>query len=88
MARDAGLDARVRFVEGDLFEADLSDATVVTLFLSPTVNRRLEAKLRRELKPGARIVSRQFDMGSWLPDKTAVADDGTTLFLWTIGSRR
>jgi predicted RNA methylase len=88
VARDAGVDSRVTFVEGDLFESDLSDATVVTLYLSPTVNRRLEPKLKRELKPGARIVSRQFDMGSWAPDKTAVAEDGTTLYLWTISSRR
>jgi SAM-dependent methyltransferase len=84
VARDAQLEERVRFIEGDLFEVDLSPATVVTLFLSQSINRRLEAKLKRELKPGSRIVSRQFDLGDWKPEKTVVAEDGTTLFLWTI----
>lgn len=88
VARDGAVDDRVRFIEGDLFDCDLSDATVVTLYLSPSVNRRLEAKLKRELKPGARIVSRQFEIGTWTPEKTAVAEDGTSLYLWRIGPPR
>jgi SAM-dependent methyltransferase len=79
---------RVRFVEGDLFEADISEATVVTLYLSTLVNRRLEPKLRRELRPGARIVSRLFPLGTWSPDKVVrSAHDGSELFLWIVPAR-
>ena len=83
-ARDGGVAARVSFVEGDLFEADLSTATVVMLYLSPSVNLDLEPKLKRELKRGARIVSHQFPIGRWEPDRKTRAVDGTDLFLWTI----
>ncbi len=86
VAHDAGLSARVRFIEGDLFTADISPASVVTLFLSQNVNVRLEQKLRA-LRPGTRIVSRQFTIGSWTPDKSVRADDGTELFLWTVPPR-
>ena len=86
LARDGGVADRVTFVEGDLFTADISAATVVTLYLSPSINRRLLPKLRRELRPGTRIVSRQFRFGSWVPEVTVRADDGTDLFLWTIPS--
>ena len=83
VAREGEVADRATFVEGDLFTADLARATVVTLWLSETVNARLEAKLRRELRAGTRIVSRQFPIGSWTPDKTiAVGDE--TLRLWTI----
>jgi predicted methyltransferase len=84
VARAAQVDDRATFIEGDLFDVDLSRATVVTLFLSQSVNRRLEPKLKRELKNGARIVSHQFDMGEWVPERTVRAGDGTSLFLWTI----
>jgi SAM-dependent methyltransferase len=84
VARDAEIDGRVMFIEGDLFVTDISEATVVTLYLSPNVNRRLEPKLKRELRPGARIVSRQFGIGDWTPDEIVRAEDGTMLYLWTI----
>jgi cyclopropane fatty-acyl-phospholipid synthase-like methyltransferase len=84
VARDAQVEDRVTFIEGDLFTADISKATVVTLFLSSSVNRQLEAKLKRELQPGARIVSHQFPIGDWQPDATVPADDGTRLYLWTV----
>ena len=88
VAREAQVDRKVTFVEGDLFTADISPATVVTLFLSPGINRDLEPKLKRELRPGTRIVSHQFRIGDWKPDKTVRADaDGTELFLWTIPAR-
>ena len=87
VARDAQLDHKVTFIEGDLFTADISKATVVTLFLSLTVNRQLEEKLRRELKPGTRVVSHQFPIGDWKPDETVRAPDGTDLFLWTVPAR-
>jgi SAM-dependent methyltransferase len=83
VAREGEVAERVTFVEGDLFTADISQATVVTLWLSSGVNRRLEAKLKRELRPGTRIVSRQFPIGEWPPDQTVhVGDD--TLRLWTV----
>jgi cyclopropane fatty-acyl-phospholipid synthase-like methyltransferase len=86
VARDAQVADRVRFIEGDLFTADISAATVVTLFLSSSVNNELEPKLRRELKPGTRIVSHQFAMGKWAPEKTVRAEeDRTNLYLWRIG---
>ena len=62
----------------------MSAATVVTLYLSSAVNAKLERKLKRQLRPGARIVSREFGIGTWTPDKVVHADDGTTLFLWTV----
>jgi SAM-dependent methyltransferase len=83
VAREGEVADRATFIEGDLFLADLSKATVVTLWLSTSVNRRLEAKLKRELKPGARIVSRQFPIGGWPPDQTIRVGD-EILRLWTI----
>lgn len=87
VARDAELAGMVTFVEGDLFTADLRPATVVTLYLSAAVNDRLEAKLKAELRPGTRVVSRQFAIGNWRPDKTARATDGSELLLWTVPPR-
>jgi SAM-dependent methyltransferase len=76
---------KVTFVEGDLFDADISEATVVTLWLSQTVNARLEAKLKRELRPGTRIVSHQFAIGRWMPDMIVRAEyDQTDLYLWIV----
>ena len=84
VAREGAVSERVSFVEGDLFTADISKATVVMLYLSDSVNRRLEPKLRRELRPGTRIVSHQFRIGDWAPDETVRAEDGTELFLWIV----
>ena len=82
-ASKAGVASLVRFQPLDLFKADLSDATVITLYLSPTTNLRLREKLRRELKPGTRIVSHRFDMGDWKPDQERVVGS-IHIFLWTI----
>ena len=74
----------------DLFEANLSDATVVTLYLSYDMNQRLRPKLMRELRPGARIVSHDFDMGDWLPSQTirvAWRDRTSYVFLWVVPPR-
>ena len=88
VAREGDVSGRVTFIEGDLFTADISRATVVTLWLSRTVNARLEPKLKRELSPGARIVSHQFPIGRWIPDRTVHSVyDGTDLFLWTVPAR-
>jgi SAM-dependent methyltransferase len=88
VAREAEVSDRVTFIEGDLFTADISEATVVTLYLSTTVTRQLEPKLRRELKPGTRIVSHQFRMGEWMPERTVRSEaDKTDLFLWIVPPR-
>lgn len=87
IAREAEVGDRVQFIEGDLFTADISEATIVTIYLSPTVNAKLEPKLRSELRPGTRVVSHQFTIGKWPPDKTIPARDGSDLYLWTIPPR-
>ena len=66
--RKAGVTDLVKFVEGDLFQADISEATVVTLFLFPDINLKLRPKLLRELRPGTRVVSHGYDMGEWEDD--------------------
>ena len=80
----AGVEDRVRFVYGDLFETDISEATVVTLFLFPSLNERLIPKFRRELRPGTRIVSHHFDMGPGWPPEQSQDVDGLMIYLWTI----
>jgi SAM-dependent methyltransferase len=74
-AKKAGVEKLVRFEENDLFEADIHEATVVTLFLLPHINLKLRPKLLRDLKPGTRIVSNTFDMGDWKPEKEAIVPD-------------
>jgi SAM-dependent methyltransferase len=69
-ADTAGVRNRIEFVQGDLFQQDLSKATVVTLYLLPSLNVRLRPKLFKELRPGTRIVSNAFDMGDWKADRT------------------
>jgi len=68
-ARRAKVADRVRFVQQDIFEADLSEATVVTIYLSAEANARLRPKLLAQLKPGSRIVSHDFPMADWKPDR-------------------
>ena len=82
-AREAGVADKVVFREEDLFGADLREATVVTLFLLPDLNRRLKAKLLAELKPGTRVVSHRFDLGDWPPDRVQHAA-GHPILLWTV----
>jgi SAM-dependent methyltransferase len=89
-ARRLGLADRLSFRQQDLFEADLTPATVVTLYLSPDLNRRLRPKLLSELRPGARIVSHNFDMGDWAPARTlqVSSNEGShTLYLWVVPAR-
>jgi len=85
-AQQAGVADRVRFVEGDIFEADISPATVVTLYLLTSINERLRPKLQKELRPGTRIVSHQFGMGDWAPEREVVMDF-RPLYLWRIPKR-
>ena len=86
VAREGEVADRATFIEGSFYSADISKATVVVMWLSETANRRLEAKLKRELRPGARIVTRQFPIGTWAPDQTVQVGD-EILRLWTIPPR-
>lgn len=82
-AQKEGVADRVKFLQQDLFESDFSDATVVTLYLLPSLNLKLRPKLMKELKPGTRIVSHSFDMGDWKPEKTLDVN-GRMVYFWTI----
>jgi SAM-dependent methyltransferase len=82
IANEAEVANRVSFVVGDLFEADLSKATVVTMYLSPSIMKMMEPRLRA-LKPGTRIVSHQFSMPGWSPDKRVQVDE-SELLLWVV----
>jgi Methyltransferase domain len=87
-AKKAGVTDRVRFLNQDLFKSNFSDATVVTLYLLPTLNVKLRPQLLSQLKPGTRIVSHDFDMGDWKPERTEqVQIDGgrtSTIYFWTV----
>jgi precorrin-6B methylase 2 len=85
----------VRFEENDLFQADIHEATVVTLFLLSSVNLKLRPKLLADLKPGTRVVSNTFDMGDWKPEKEFTVGNpdeesylSHKLFLWIIPARK
>jgi len=83
-AKSAGVTDKVTFKQGDLFTANFSEATVVTLYLLPDVNRALRPQLWRQLKVGTRVVSHDFDMGpEWPPEKVENVG-GKTLYYWTI----
>jgi ribosomal protein L11 methylase PrmA len=82
-ARASGVADKVTFLTEDLFTADISPATVVMLYLSPPINSRLAPKLMKELKPGTRIVSHAFDLGSWKPQQRVVVSD-RPIYLWTV----
>lgn len=82
-AGEVGMEGLVEFRQEDLFKADLREASVVTLFLFPEMNRRLLPKLRVELRPGTRIVSHRFGLGDWAPERSIEAG-GHPLLLWTV----
>jgi ribosomal protein L11 methylase PrmA len=86
-ARKAGVSHLVEFRQEDLFKADFREATVVTLYLLPDLNVKLRPRLWEELKPGTRIVSHQFDMGSWKPEKR-LESNGRLVYFWTIPAKK
>jgi SAM-dependent methyltransferase len=83
-AKRAGVADRVDFKVGDLFQADVSPATVVTLYLLPSVNLKLRPRLWQQLKVGTRVVSHAFDMGPEWPAEKKDEVDGRTIYFWTI----
>jgi ribosomal protein L11 methylase PrmA len=84
--RRAGVAQRAKVVHADLFDSDIGEATVVTLYLLQSLNQKLKPKLLAELKPGTRIVSHGFDMGDWKPEKTLDVG-GSTIYLWRVPPR-
>ena len=78
---------KVKFIQGDLFEADISAATVVTLYLLTELNLKLRPKLMKDLRPGTRVVSHAFSMGDWKPERTEHVN-GASVFLWRIPPRK
>ena len=82
IANEAQVADRVKFIVGDLYETDFSQATVVTTYLSPSIMKLLQPRLRA-LKPGTRIVSHQFSMPGWEPDRRLQVDEAE-LLLWII----
>ena len=81
--KEANVGDRVRFLNQDLFTTNISEATVVTLYLLPSLNLKVLPKLNAELKPGTRIVSHAFDMGDIKPQQTQNVN-GRTIYLWTV----
>ncbi len=86
-ARQAGVTDRVSFRNEDLFEADIKEATVVTLYLLQSLNEKLRPKLWKDLKPGTRVVSHTFDMGDWKPEKEMEVE-GRRIYFWTIPANK
>jgi ribosomal protein L11 methylase PrmA len=81
--KTSGMGDKVRFLNQDLFTTNISEATVVTLYLLPSLNLKVMPKLNAELKPGTRVVSHAFDMGDIKPQQTQNVN-GRTIYLWTI----
>lgn len=81
-----GVTDKVKFIEQDLFDVDFSDASVVTLYLLPYLNLKLRPKLLEQLKPGTRIVSNEFDMGDWKPERQ-IKVGKSTIYFWTVPER-
>lgn len=86
-ARLAGVDYRLEFIQGNLFESDLRDATVVLIYLLPHLNLRLRSRLQTQLRSGSRIVSHMFDMGDWPPHLTLrlePSEEDSVIYLWRV----
>lgn len=82
-AEEAGVSDKVEFRQEDLFETDISQATILTLYLLPSVNIKLRPRILKELRPGTRVVSHDWDMGDWRPDQT-VELGNKTVFMWVV----
>jgi len=86
-AKKAGVSDRVQFLNQDLFKSNFSEASVVTLYLLPDINVKLRPQLFKQLKPGTRIVSHDFDMGEWKPDRVVQVQGPNrthTLYYWVV----
>jgi cyclopropane fatty-acyl-phospholipid synthase-like methyltransferase len=86
-AAKAGVNDRVKFLLADLFTSDISEASVVTLYLLPSLNEKLMPKLMKELKPGTRVVSHAFGMPDSWPPEQKLDVNGRTVYFWTIPAK-
>jgi precorrin-6B methylase 2 len=86
-ARQAGVEKLATFLQGDLFQADIREATVVALYLLPFALEKVKPKLLKELKPGARIISNDFEFGDWTPEREEFVQ-GRRLFLWRVPQKK
>ncbi|EWG07999.1 MAG: methyltransferase [Candidatus Aramenus sulfurataquae] len=89
--KENGLEGRVVIKKGNFFEEDLSEATVITMFLLTNVNEMLRPKLEKELKPGTRVVSHEFEIRGWTPKEVVKVEDGNMnhiVYLYIIGEHR
>jgi len=89
--KENGLEGRVVIKKGNFFEEDLSEATVITMFLLTNVNEMLRPKLEKELKPGTRVVSHEFEIRGWTPKEVVKVEDGNMnhiVYLYVIGEHR
>jgi Methylase of polypeptide chain release factors len=90
-AEKAGVTDKVRFIQGDIFKEDFSEATVLTLYLLPDVNMRLRPQIL-QMKPGTRVVSHNYDMGDWEPEKfkKVTTPDGTEhyVYFWRVPEKK
>jgi predicted O-methyltransferase YrrM len=88
-ARRAGIGDRASFVNANLFDTDISKATVLTMYLLPDINLKLRSRLLDELKPGTRVVSHDFDMGEWKPDQQSEVESGRShnVYYWVIPAK-
>lgn len=82
-AKSAGVEEKVEFIQGDIFETDFSQASVITMYLLPAVNIKLRPRILSEMPPGTRIVSHAFDMGDWEPDQKDQIT-GSYVYLWIV----
>lgn len=85
-AKKAGVEARVSFEQRNLFQTDISKATVLTMYLLQTVNRQLRPRVLDELRPGTRVVSHAFDMGEWEPDQRDTVN-GRNVYMWWVPAK-
>ena len=86
-AKAAGVADKVEFRQENLFQTDIAEANVVTLYLLESLNLKLRPRLLAELKPGTRIVSHAFSMGDWTPDRKETVD-GRQVYFWTVPDKR
>ncbi|EZQ06990.1 50S ribosomal protein L11 methyltransferase [Candidatus Acidianus copahuensis] len=90
-AKNNGVEGKVKILKANFFETDLSEATVVTMFLLTNVNEMLKPKLEKELKPGTRVVSHEFEMRGWTPKEVIKVEDGNMnhiVYLYIIGEHK
>lgn len=85
-ARKAGVEDRVKFVRGNLFEMDFSDVDVLTMYLLPLINTHLRPVILEKLRPGTRVLSHSFDMGDWPPDQWRKVQ-GRYIYKWIVPAR-